>query len=86
MLVVSQMKTSAKPIPEFATEAKERAFWESPANNSIEYVDWSEAKAVSFPNLKPTSTRDRGTAFAANAQTGLDLAGGFSHIDREGPE
>ena len=46
------MKKRLKPIPEFASEAVERAFWESPANDSTEYIDWSKAKLVSFPNLK----------------------------------
>ena len=40
-----------KPIPEFANEAEERAFWESPKNDSAEYVDWRKAKLVSFPKL-----------------------------------
>ena len=45
-----------KKIPEFSSEAAERAFWESPENDSTEYVDWSKAKMVSFPNLR-RSTR-----------------------------
>ena len=44
-----------KPIPEFASEAEERAFWESPGNDSTEYVDWSKAKLVSFPKLRPST-------------------------------
>jgi predicted DNA binding CopG/RHH family protein len=44
-----------KPIPEFNTEAEERAFWESPGNDSTEYVDWSKAKLVSFPKLRPST-------------------------------
>jgi predicted DNA binding CopG/RHH family protein len=47
------MKKHLKTIPEFAGEADERAFWE--AHDSTEYLDWSEAKAVVLPNLKPTT-------------------------------
>ena len=43
-----------KPIPEFSSEAEERAFWESA--NSTDYLDWSKAEKVRFPNLKPSST------------------------------
>lgn len=42
-----------KPIPEFENEDQERAFWAE--NDSAEYVDWSKAEKVIFPNLKPTS-------------------------------
>ncbi len=48
------MTKKLKPIPEFANEAEERAFWES--HDSTDYVDWSKAQRVSFPNLKPTTT------------------------------
>jgi predicted DNA binding CopG/RHH family protein len=43
-----------KPIPEFASEAEERAFWET--NDTTDYVDWSKAQRVRMPNLKPSST------------------------------
>ena len=49
------MKKRLKPIPEFASESEERAFWESPDNDSTEYIDWSAAKIVSFPNLRPST-------------------------------
>lgn len=42
-----------KKIPYFKTEAEERRFWQT--HDSTEYVDWSKAKRVSFPNLKLTS-------------------------------
>ena len=38
------MSKRLKPIPKFADEVAERAFWESPGNDSTEYVDWSKAK------------------------------------------
>ena len=44
-----------KPIPKFANEAAERAFWESHGNDSTEYVDWSKAKLAAFPKLKPST-------------------------------
>jgi hypothetical protein len=41
-----------KPIPTFESEAEERAFWEDERNDSTDYVDWSKAQLVTFPNLK----------------------------------
>ena len=41
-----------KPIPKFKNEKEERKFWMS--HDSTEYVDWSKARRVVFPNLKPT--------------------------------
>ena len=49
------MKRRLKPIPKFANEAAERAFWESSKNDSTEYVDWSKAKLAVFPKLKPST-------------------------------
>jgi predicted DNA binding CopG/RHH family protein len=48
------MTKTAKPDPSFASEAEERAFWET--NDSSEYIDWSKAERVRLPNLKPSST------------------------------
>jgi predicted DNA binding CopG/RHH family protein len=45
--------SKAKKIPEFKTEAEERAFWET--HDSSEYVDWRQALPASFPNLKPST-------------------------------
>jgi predicted DNA binding CopG/RHH family protein len=42
-----------KPVPKFASEAEERKFWES--HDSTGYVDWSRARTVSFPNLRPST-------------------------------
>ena len=42
-----------KPIAEFASESDERAFWES--RDSSETIDWSRARTVQLPRLKPTS-------------------------------
>src|SRR5690348_9289766 len=43
-----------KPIPAFKSEAEERKFWET--HDSTDYVDWSTAQRVRFPNLKPSTT------------------------------
>jgi predicted DNA binding CopG/RHH family protein len=37
-------------IPEFASEAEERAFWES--HDSSDYMDWRQAQPTAMPNLK----------------------------------
>ena len=47
------MKKPVKTVPAFASEAEERAFWES--HDSTAYLDWSKAKKVALPNLKPTT-------------------------------
>lgn len=47
------MRNPLKPIPDFASEEEERAFWQT--HDSSEYVDWSKAKQVVLPNLKPTT-------------------------------
>ena len=47
------MKTPNKPLPTFANEAQERAYWET--HDSTEHMDWSKARKVSLPNLKPTT-------------------------------
>lgn len=47
------MNKQRKSLPVFSNEDEERAFWST--HDSTEYIDWSTAKKVSFPNLKPTS-------------------------------
>lgn len=42
-----------KPIPSFTTEAEERDFWVT--HDSTANVDWSQARRVVLPNLKPTT-------------------------------
>ncbi|HET8635424.1 MAG TPA: CopG family antitoxin [Acidobacteriaceae bacterium] len=58
------MDKKLKPIPEFANEDEERAFWESPENDSTKYIDWSKAKALVFPNLKPSIKQQKALPFA----------------------
>ena len=45
--------TTRKRIPEFASEAEGRAFWE--VHDSADYVDWSKARKVRLANLKPST-------------------------------
>jgi predicted DNA binding CopG/RHH family protein len=47
-------KPDKRPIPPFSSEAEERKFWET--HDTSDYVDWSRARSVSFPNLKPSTT------------------------------
>lgn len=46
------MTRKLKPVPAFATEAEERQFWET--HDFTDYVDWSNARRVRLPTLKPT--------------------------------
>ncbi len=39
-----------KKIPNFKTEDAERRFWDT--HDSTDYIDWSKAERVIFPNLK----------------------------------
>jgi len=39
-------------IPNFKTEVEERDFWANA--DSSDYIDWSKAKRVLLPNLKPS--------------------------------
>ena len=43
-----------RPIPAFKSEAEEGKFWKT--HESTEYIDWSKAERVRFPNLKPSTT------------------------------
>jgi predicted DNA binding CopG/RHH family protein len=46
------MASTKKQIPEFRTEAAERAFWAE--HDSTEFIDWQAAQRRRFPNLKPS--------------------------------
>ncbi len=65
------MNASLKPIPKFATEAEERAFWER--EDSADYVDWSKAKSAVLPNLKP-STKTISLRLPAHLLDGIKAA------------
>ena len=45
--------TARTKVPKFASEAQERKFWEE--NDSAALVDWTKAKRVRLPNLKPST-------------------------------
>lgn len=40
-------------IPKFKNEKEEQAFWQE--NDSVDFIDWKQAKKVKFPNLKPST-------------------------------
>lgn len=52
---VAPQPHSASPVqpPPFASEDEERAFWQE--HDTAAYVDWSTAKRVRLPNLKPST-------------------------------
>jgi len=50
---MSSKAPKLKPVPDFATEAQEREFWQT--HDTTEYVDWSKGQRVAFPNLKPST-------------------------------
>lgn len=45
--------TAKTRVPHFTSEAEERKFWET--HDSAGLVDWSNAKRVRLPNLKPST-------------------------------
>ena len=62
------MSKKLKPVPFFETEAEERHFWET--HDSMDYVDWSKARRVQFPNLKLTPPEE--LAQPAQSETAAD--------------
>jgi len=42
-----------KKLPKFKNEDEEREFWNT--HSSMDYVDWSKAVIMRFPNLKPST-------------------------------
>ncbi len=50
---MANSKQTRKAIPAFRSEAEERRFWET--HDSADYVNWSAATPVRFPNLKPST-------------------------------
>lgn len=47
------MSKRLEQIPRFASEAEERAFWET--HDTVDYLDWKQARKVRLPNLKPST-------------------------------
>ena len=48
------MNKKLKSIPKFRSEAEERHFWQT--HDSSDYIDWTKAAGMRFPNLKPSTT------------------------------
>ena len=46
------MRHEKKKIPKYKSEDKERQFWA--VADSTEYIDWTRARRVILPNLKPS--------------------------------
>ncbi len=46
------MSRTKRPT-KFRSEAEERAYWET--HDSSDQVDWSQARSVSLPSLKPST-------------------------------
>ena len=46
-------KSKLKTIPKFEDEDEERAFWAD--HDSTDYMDWSHAKRIALPKLKPST-------------------------------
>lgn len=46
-------RKTVKPIPTFKSEGEEHEFWAT--RDTVDYVDWSRARWVAFPNLKPST-------------------------------
>ena len=58
------MNERVKSVPAFASEAEERAFWES--HDSAEYVNWDDADVVVLPNLPPAGDGEAGAVVVAS--------------------
>jgi predicted DNA binding CopG/RHH family protein len=42
-----------KPIPKFRSDEEAGEFWMT--HDTTDYVDWTKARRVSFPNLRPST-------------------------------
>jgi predicted DNA binding CopG/RHH family protein len=49
-----QKRTKPRALPKLESERDERRFWER--TDSITYVDWSTARSIRLPDLKPSTT------------------------------
>jgi len=48
----TKTKKNLKVLPTFNSEEQERNFWAR--EDSADYLDWTKARRVVFPNLKPS--------------------------------
>src|SRR6266480_3217655 len=46
-------KKALKPVPPFRSDEEAGEFWMT--HDTTEYVDWTKARRVSFPNLRPST-------------------------------
>ena len=53
MTTQKRAKPKLKAIPTFRSEDEEREFWAT--HDTVDYIDWSQARWVTFPNLKPST-------------------------------
>ena len=66
------MSKQLKPIPNFANDAEEQAFWEK--HDSTDYLDWTKAQRVVLPCQSARYFCQRSACvFANRADTGLDF-------------
>jgi hypothetical protein len=73
--------TKAKQVPKFKTEAAERAFWENPETNALEYTDPEgraplrglhqspDARDLAAPAPCPCSRSSSASAVSATCRT-----------------
>ncbi len=53
---MNKLPSKTKTAPTFRSEAKEREFWESKDNDATQFFDPAKTSAVTFKNLKPSTT------------------------------
>ena len=53
MTTRKRAKPKLKAVPTFRSEDEEREFWAK--HDTVDYIDWSQARWVTFPNLKPST-------------------------------
>jgi predicted DNA binding CopG/RHH family protein len=46
-------RKALKPIPKFSSDEEAGEFWMT--HDTTDYVDWTKARRVSFPNLRPST-------------------------------
>jgi predicted DNA binding CopG/RHH family protein len=46
-------RKALKPIPKFRSDEEAGEFWMT--HDTTDYVDWTKARRVSFPNLRPST-------------------------------
>jgi predicted DNA binding CopG/RHH family protein len=46
-------RKALKPIPRFRSDEEAGEFWMT--HDTTDYVDWTKARRVSFPNLRPST-------------------------------